>query len=126
MSEMKKGKQMQKINLLSIEDVEKISEGIQEIKQKLEMLYGNQKWLGTSNIAKHTDLSIHTIKSKVKNNDLLEGIHYHKKGGKLLFNVHEIDKWLMGVNLKNHNYLGVQLNNEEFGREYDKYLDELL
>lgn len=112
--------------MLSLKDLHEILEALKAINQKLEMLDGKQKWLGTKEVAKHTSLSIHTIKSKVKNNDLLEGVHYYKKGGKLFFKVEEIDKWIMGMNLKNHNYLGVQLNDEEFDREYDKYLDELL
>jgi len=54
-----------------------------------------KRWLSTRELATYLDYSIDRI-HKLKGVSFLEGIHYHKSAGKLLFDKVKIDNWVMG------------------------------
>lgn len=115
-----------KVDIVSQKDIEKVSKQLELIDKKIDSNI-EKRWLTTDDVAKYTGYKLETIRSKIKNRDFIKEIHYFKKGRKILFDKFEIDKWIMGLStkIKVENF-GVNLSNEQFGIEYDKYLDSLL
>jgi len=87
-------------------------EALSQIPQLIELVMGlkttleagtiEKRWLSTSEMAEYTPYTKNTIEAKVKSKDLVRGIHYHKKDGKLVYDKYEIDKWLMGISPANN------------------------
>ncbi len=84
---------------LKFENLEKIDlvlEKINDLEQKISI---DKRWLNVSETAKYLGYSkdhIHKLKSEY----FLEGVHFHKKAGRILFDKLELDKWVTSsVNL---------------------------
>lgn len=89
-----------KIDLTPLESIPKIENQLKIITQKLDSNV-DKRWLNTTELATYTGYKLETIKSKIKKNDFMLGIHYFKRDGKLLFDKFEVDKWVMGINPSN-------------------------
>lgn len=78
-------------------------EAIPQVLNQLELIYNkldaniDKRWFTTRELAKYTGYKVETIKSKVKKKCLIKDTHYFKRDGILLFDKHEIDKWVMGI-----------------------------
>ena len=71
---------------------------LKEIKLIKDLVSNNteKRWLSTRELSKYLDYSQDRI-HKLKGSEFLEGIHYHKRSGKLLFNKQKIDDWVRGI-----------------------------
>lgn len=85
-----------KIDLTPLEAIPTVLAQLQIIDKKLDSNI-NKRWLNTHELAEYTGYKFETIKSKIKNNDFIIGVHYFKRDGKLLFDKFEVDKWVMGI-----------------------------
>ncbi|OHD95391.1 MAG: hypothetical protein A2019_04395 [Sulfurimonas sp. GWF2_37_8] len=61
-----------------------------------------KRWFNTQELSDYTGYKLETIKSKIKKNDFIQGVHYFKRDGKLLFDKVEVDNWVMGVKSANN------------------------
>ncbi|UFS61818.1 helix-turn-helix domain-containing protein [Sulfurimonas sp. HSL-3221] len=56
-----------------------------------------KRWLSSKEAAHYMGYSADTIRKLIKNGDLQEGIHYHQRYRKLVFDSVALDRWLMGI-----------------------------
>ena len=84
------------INFEVLSQIPELLEAVVAIKNTLEKGTIEKRWLSTREVADYTPFTEHTIVTKVKTNDLIRGVHYFKKGGKLVYDRIQIDNWLMG------------------------------
>jgi len=75
-------------NLEKIDDILKI---LNSIEQKISPL---KRWLNIKEASEYLGYSKDHL-HKIKENHLIEGKHYHKKVGKILFDKIELDNWIM-------------------------------
>jgi hypothetical protein len=76
------------INLL-----ESISNDLKLIKKEIENS-SSKRWLSVKDLAQYLSYSTDRI-YKLKDDVFLDGIHFYKKQGKILFDRYAIDKWIM-------------------------------
>lgn len=95
-----------KIDLTPLESIPKIEKQLKIITQKLDSNI-DKRWLNTEELASYTSYKLETIKSKIKTNSFIRGVHYFKRDGKLLFDKFEVDRWVMGIQS-----LNIQLEND--------------
>lgn len=83
---------------VDFKNLEKIDEILAGVNKLLENQSKNmeKKWLSTRELAEYLDYSEDRI-HKIKSFEFIEGIHYHKRSGKLLFDKNKIDHWVMGI-----------------------------
>ncbi len=86
------------INFEHLELLPKIYEKLQQIETHLENNY-SKRWLNIRELAEYIGYSKESI-HKIKTNEWIEGYHYHKKIGKIIFDSHAIDKWILGEDTK--------------------------
>jgi len=67
-----------------------------KINRLLELVGTPKQWLNINEVSHYLGYSKESIYKMVKSNDFKQGIHYHKKFKKLLFNKNELDKWVIG------------------------------
>jgi len=100
------------INFESLNDISTILTLLTSVNEKLEKGVVEKRWLNTRELANYTGYKFETIKSKIKKGDFIQGVHYFKKGGILLFDKVEVDNWVMGVKSANNvDYNNTQVNN---------------
>lgn len=61
-----------------------------------------KRWLNIKEVAYYLGYSTHQI-HKLKGEEFFEGVHYHKRSGKLLFDKYLVDKWVLGIDAKDIN-----------------------
>lgn len=77
---------------------------IGDISKKLDLLIKsfenrtNKRWLSTKELSIYLDYSQDRI-HKLKGTEFVEGVHFHKTSGKLLFDIEQIDNWVMGIKI---------------------------
>lgn len=77
-----------------------------KINRLLDLVGTPKQWLNINEVSHYLGYSKESIYKMVKSSDFKQGIHYHKKIKKLLFNKTELDKWVMGTtptNSRNYN-----------------------
>jgi len=77
--------------------IPQLFEMVVEIKKTLEAGTIQKRWLSTKELVDYTPYKIDSIRTKLKNNELIQGVHYHKKGKTLCFDKLEIDNWMKGI-----------------------------
>lgn len=87
-----------------------INEELQLLNKKintlLELVATPKQWLNVNEVSHYLGYSKERIYKMVKSNRFKQGIHYHKKIKKLLFNKSELDKWVISdtpINSTNYN-----------------------
>lgn len=88
-------------NLQKIENILQIVTNLQD-KETVE-----KRWLSVKELAEYIDYSTDRI-HKLKGEEFIEGIHYYKRSGKLLFDKSKIDNWVMGIGTKPVNNVNVE------------------
>ena len=78
---------MENINLLK-----EMSNSLEFIKKSLSA-NNNKRWLNTSETAIYLGYSKEHI-PKLKNSYFIEGKHFYKKAGRVLFDKYELDNWV--------------------------------
>lgn len=78
---------------IKFENLTKIDLIIEKL-EKLEFKLSSEKrWLNVKETSHYLGYSKDHI-HKLKNEHLLEGVHYHKKAGRILFDKYELDNWV--------------------------------
>lgn len=79
---------MENINLIKdiVQDLDVIKKALSSQNEK--------RWLNTVETATYLGYSKEHI-PKLKNTHFLEGVHYHKKAGRVLFDKIELDNWVV-------------------------------
>lgn len=78
----------------NLEALPKILERLENIEKHLQNNY-SKRWLNVKELSEYIGYSKDHI-HKLKASEWIEGYHYYKKTGKLLFDSHMIDKWIIG------------------------------
>lgn len=78
---------------IPFENLEKINTIIDKLNSLEQKISLEKRWLNVSETAKYLGYSKDHI-HKLKNEHFIEGIHYHKKAGRVLFDKIELDKWV--------------------------------
>ena len=73
---------------------------IEDRLEKIELSIENRiekRWLNINEAAIYIGYKKETIHKKVQNGEFQPGINYYKQNGKLLFDINELDNWVMGI-----------------------------
>ena len=85
---------------IPFENLAKIDEILNLLKnQQIETI--EKRWLNINETAHYLGYSTDRI-HKLKGNEFIEGLHYYKRSGKLLFDKIVLDKWVLGIDKLNH------------------------
>ena len=91
---------------------------IRKILNQINEYIGTPKqWLNTNEVSHYLGYSKESIHKMVKNGEFKQGIHYHKKIKRLLFNKIEIDKWVMSDE---------PINQLTYNQDIDKTIEDIL
>jgi len=82
------------VNFEYLEALPKILERLENIEKHLQSNY-SKRWLNVAQLSEYLGYSKDYI-HKLKASEWIEGYHYYKKTGKIIFDSHIIDKWVMG------------------------------
>jgi len=82
------------INMEDINLIKQISDDVSVIKKQLEN-ESSKRWLNVRELAEYIGYSKDRI-YKIKDEYLLEGVHFYNRTGKLLFDRVAIDSWVVG------------------------------
>lgn len=85
---------------IPFENLEKIQEiyNILVLLRDREINKIEKRWLTTEELAQYIGYSKESIKSMIKEEELILELHYYKKNRKNIFDKFEIDKWIMNSN----------------------------
>ena len=78
---------------LAFENLEKINNILEKLEQLENKILGEKRWLNTKEASYYLGYSKDHI-HKLKDNHLIEGKHYFKKAGRILFDKLELDNWV--------------------------------
>ena len=82
------------VNFEHLELLPKILNKLEFIEKHLQNNY-SKRWLTVKELSQYIGYSKDRI-YKFKDTELVQGYHYYKKSGKILFDSHAIDKWIIG------------------------------
>lgn len=86
---------------IKFENLEKIDLLIEKLNYLEEKISIDKRWLNVEETAYYLGYSKDHI-HKLKANYFIDGVHYHKKAGRVLFDKLELDKWVTSnVNMLN-------------------------
>lgn len=71
----------------------KMNELLKRMDKLEEKIFGEKRWLNVSEAAKYLGYSKDHI-HKLKSEHLMDGVHYHKVAGRVLFDKLELDYWV--------------------------------
>ncbi len=78
---------------IKFENLEMIEEIINKLSLLEKKVSSEKRWLNVSETAHYLGYSKDHI-HKLKTEYFIQGIHYHKKAGRILFDKFELDKWV--------------------------------
>lgn len=81
------------LNIEAVNQIPQILEIVKVLSEKIENKV-EKRWLNVAETAYYLGYSKDHI-HKLKTDHLLEGKHYHKKAGRVLFDKLELDKWVI-------------------------------
>jgi len=89
---------------ISLENLELIPKLLNELKSlKLtQAMSSDKKWLNTRELSDYIGYSMDAINKMVKDGVFVDGIHYHKPQKKLLFDVEQVNNWVVGIKDEKH------------------------
>jgi len=88
------------LNIEALNQIPQILEMVKGLNEKVENKI-EKRWLNVAETAFYLGYSKDHI-HKLKTNHFIEGKHYHKKAGRVLFDKLELDKWVISsVNMIN-------------------------
>ena len=82
------------IEFESLKLLPRIFELIENVNRQLENVHA-KRWMSAKELADYLSYSTDRI-YKIKDEQLIEGIHFFKKSGKILFDRVAIDSWVVG------------------------------
>lgn len=78
---------------ISFENLKKIDTILEKLESLENKISSEKKWLNTKEASHYLGYSQEHI-HKLKDNHLIEGKHYFKKAGRILFDKIELDNWV--------------------------------
>lgn len=78
---------------IQFENLEKIDLILEKIEKLESKVSGEKRWLNIAETSTYLGYSKDHL-HKLKNEYFIEGLHYHKKAGRVLFDKHELDNWV--------------------------------
>ena len=78
---------------IPFENLEKINEVLEKLNILEQKINSEKRWLNTKEASYYLGYSKEHI-HKLKDNYLIEGKHYYKKAGRVLFDKLELDNWV--------------------------------
>lgn len=93
---------------ISFENLEKINTIIDKLNSIEQKISSEKRWFNVSETANYLGYSKDHI-HKLKNDCFIEGIHYHKKVGRLLFDRVKLDEWVT-TNIKKEEVIDIVNN----------------
>jgi hypothetical protein len=81
------------LNIQAVNQIPQILEIVKILSEKIDNKI-EKRWLNVAETAYYLGYSKDHI-HKLKTDHLIEGKHYHKKAGRLLFDKLELDKWVI-------------------------------
>ena len=89
---------------ISLEHLELIPKLLNELKSlKFSQAMGSEKrWLNTRELSDYIGYSMDSINKMVKEEVFICGVHYHKSSKKLLFDINQVNNWVLGIKDKHH------------------------
>ena len=78
---------------IPFENLEKINEVLEKLNTLEQKINSEKRWLNTKEASYYLGYSKEHI-HKLKDNYLIEGKHYYKKAGRVLFDKLELDTWV--------------------------------
>jgi len=78
---------------IKFENLEKIDELLKRMDKLEEKLFSTKRWLNIQETAHYLGYSKDHV-HKLKNEHLIQGKHYHKQAGRILFDKGELDNWV--------------------------------
>jgi len=78
---------------ISFENLEKINIILEKLESLEQKISSEKRWLNAKEASYYLGYSKEHI-HKLKDNYLIEGKHYYKKAGRVLFDKLELDKWV--------------------------------
>ena len=77
----------------AFENLDKIIDILEKLEKLESKIVGEKRWLNTKEASYYLGYSQEHI-HKLKDNHLIEGKHYFKKAGRVLFDKVELDNWV--------------------------------
>lgn len=81
------------MNIL-FENLEKINDILEKLESLEQKISSDKRWLNAKEASHYLGYSKEHI-HKLKDNYFMEGKHYHKKAGRVLFDKVELDNWVI-------------------------------
>lgn len=81
---------------VKFENLNKIDDLIMLFNKMSENQGTKKRWLSVRELAIYLDYSSDRI-HKLKGSEFIDGVHYHKRSGKLLFDKFKVDEWVLGI-----------------------------
>ncbi len=78
---------------IPFENLEKINLILEKLEILIQKVSGEKRWLNTKEASFYLGYSQEHI-HKLKDNYLIEGKHYYKKSGRILYDKIELDNWV--------------------------------
>ncbi len=78
---------------IAFENLAKIDELLKRLDMIEKKMFGEKRWLNIKEASYYLGYSKDHI-HKLKNEHFIEGTHYHKKAGRVLFDKYELDNWV--------------------------------
>jgi len=79
---------------IKFENLEKIDDVLNLLNHIINIQKPQKRWLNIKEASYYLGYSKDHI-HKLKNEHFTEGVHYHKKAGRVLFDKYELDNWVM-------------------------------
>jgi len=98
---------------ISFEIHEKINTILEKVNTLEEKVSNEKKWLSVSETANYISYSQESIRKLIRSGEFIQGVHFHKKIKKLIFNKYELDKWIEGESHKTITNLNIDETIEE-------------
>ena len=89
---------------IGLEHLQLLPKLLNELKAlKLNMaMSSDKKWLNTRELSDYIGYSMDSINKMVKEDVFVDGVHYHKPQKKLLFDVEQVNNWVIGIKDDKH------------------------
>ena len=89
------------IGLEHLQLIPKLLEELKALKLN-QAMSSDKRWLNTRELSDYIGYSMDSINKMVKENVFIDGIHYHKPSKKLLFDVEQVNNWVVGIQDDTH------------------------
>lgn len=87
---------------IAFENLAKIDELVKKFDMLEKKLYGEKRWLSTSELAEYIPYTKETINKKIQNGELISGVHFYQQSKMRIFDKFKIDEWITNNGIDEH------------------------